>query len=45
MGRLDRKLVVFDWNATILSDTSASVYAVDKVFSELGLGKMTLKRY
>ncbi len=39
------KLVVFDWNGTIISDTNASVAGVGAVFSKLGLGKMTLKRH
>ncbi|MBN2067089.1 MAG: HAD family hydrolase [Candidatus Diapherotrites archaeon] len=39
------KLVVFDWNGTILSDTIACVLADNKVLSKLGLGKLTVKKY
>ena len=39
------KLVVFDWNGTILSDTQACWKADANVFKHFGLKELTLKRY
>ena len=39
------KLVVFDWNGTILSDTRACQEADAEVFKHFGLKELTLKRF
>jgi phosphoglycolate phosphatase-like HAD superfamily hydrolase len=39
------KLVVFDWNGTILSDTRACQEADARVFKHFGLRELTLKRF
>ena len=38
------KLVVFDWNGTILSDNQAVIVATNKVLAMFGLKKVSLKR-
>lgn len=37
------KLVVFDWNGTLIADSSASAYAVNRVLKSFGGNKVTLK--
>lgn len=37
------RLVVFDWNGTILSDSQAVIVAANKVLSKFGLKKINLK--
>jgi phosphoglycolate phosphatase-like HAD superfamily hydrolase len=39
------KLVVFDWNGTLLSDTRACQEADSKVFKHFGLKELSLKRF
>jgi phosphoglycolate phosphatase len=39
------KLVFFDWNGTILSDTAASLASVNKVLALFDVNPVTIKRY
>lgn len=40
-----RKLVIWDWNGTLLNDTAASVEAMNRMLARRGMPKLTEERY